>query len=215
MATWNDWFVFAKESNFDLGKYLKIDQPNDVIRLYSSGLPVFDYIKFSLCEINSGEVKEFIKKHGSVWARAASVKVGKRKSRLSMGSFDELKSFLNALPFRSDDTVVQLYQMKENRFGGNVLVSEDETRIEIAYGLQDIVGKSTDSFFHGKINFLGRLEFNEVSVPENVFQTCKKVLSYLELSRGEYVRGYFEFAVSQDFEIFFMDYKTSFKDSLI
>jgi len=210
MATWNDWFVSAKNKNFNLERYLKVDQPSDLKRLYSSGLPCFDYLPVKGSNYSSKEVKEFIIAHKSIWVRVIDHRLQKRQSKLEMKNFDEFEAFLKSLPFNLNDCSIQLYQMEKNEFGGNVISSPKLTLIEIAYGLQDIVGKSTEPFFHGKINSHGRLEFVESNVPNKIILASKKVLSYLKKSRESYLEGYFEFAISFDGKVYFMDYKTGF-----
>jgi len=211
VATWNDWFVSAKSRKVALEKFLIIDQDQDLKRLYSSGLPCFDLIILNGNEYNSKKAKSFISKYPLVWTRVVDKKKNKRQSRLGMKSFGEFKEFIESLGFDLENSKVQLYEMEENEFGGNVISSQKETLIEIAFGLQDIVAKSTEPFFHGKINGAGRLEFTEKETPQKVFEASMRVLSYLKKSRGEFLEGYFEFTVSKKGKVFFLDYKTSFK----
>ena len=211
MATWNEWFVSAKEKNFDLKKYLKVDQQNDLERLYSSGLPCFELLLLNGTEVNSKKVENFITKHKMIWTRVVNSKEGKRQSKLGIKSFEEFIEFFNSLPFKQEDCSIQLYQMKKNYLGGNIIASENSANIEIAFGTQNIVGKSTQTFFHGKVNDLGRLEFFEKNTPDEIIRAANKALNYLKKSKGEFLKGYFEFILTLEFEVFFLDYKTSFE----
>jgi len=210
MASWTEWFISAKEKNIPLEKYLCIDQPKDLERLYSSGLPCSKLILLSGLEYNSSTAKEFISSFPLVWTRIIDKSSGKRRSMLRIKSFNEFCAFVESLEFNLSQSVIQLYEMEENALGGNVLTSGGKTLIEIIFGDQDTVAKSREPFFHGKINSLGRLEFVEKNVPNKIFEGSLKVLSYLKKSRNSYLEGYFEFVVSDKENVFFLDYKTKF-----
>jgi hypothetical protein len=210
MATWNEWFISAKEKKVSLEKYLCIDQPRDLERLYSSGFPCSKLILISGSEYNSSVAKEFFSSFPLVWTRIIDKFSGKRRSMLRIKSFNEFCTFVESLDFNLPQSVIQLYEMEENALGGNVITNGDKTLIEIIFGDQDTVAKSREPFFHGKINSLGRLEVIEKNVPMDIFEGALKVLSYLKKSRNSYLEGYFEFVVSDKGNVFFLDYKIKF-----
>lgn len=210
MATWNDWFVSAKEKGFPLEKFLKINQPEDLKRLKESNLPSYDSLVVDAGEYDSAEAIRFVKKHEFVWARVVDKKSRKRFVKLGINGFEEFSEFVKSLKLAKQCMEIQIFEFRANAFGGNVLVNKDNTFIEIAFGDWFAVGRGLGPFFHGKVSQTGKLEFKEKEVPEVIIVAARKVLSYLKKGRGEYMEGYFEFIISTDGKVFFMDYKVSF-----
>ena len=117
---------------------------------------------------------------------------------------------IDMLSFTVYLTETALYLIRINAFGGNIISDNNGITIEIIDGVQGAVSHSDRSFFHGKVNNLGRLEFFEEKVPAEILNASKKAIRYLKLERGSFMQGYFEFIVSDKNEVLFLDYKTSF-----
>jgi len=210
MATLNDWHTSAKEKGLDFEQYIQINQLQDLKRLKESGLPSYEVLLINGPEFDSSKTKEFISRFDMIWCRAVNNITKKRYYELGMKNFDEFSKFLETLPSKLEDMSLQIFEFHENIFGGNIISSEDKTIIEIAYGIQDNVSKSLTSFFHGHITNTGRLEFCEKEVPIEMKKAALKALNYLKKTRNHYIQGYFEFSVSKEGNIFFLDYKTGF-----
>jgi len=214
MASFSEWFKAAHERNIPLESALPIDLPRDLERLNSSGLPTYD------CQIISGEsyvrnkqrVKDFCEKHNRVWTRVYNkMDRNERYSRFDLRGYKNVADFVEGLDINLKKFDIQLFEFHTNQFGGNILTNSEGTKIEIAEGTQDIVGKCLGPFFSGWISPFGTLEFSQSDSPEKVRSTAWRVLQQVKMAKGEYVPGYFEFIVSDKGKVYFLDYKTDLK----
>jgi len=214
MATWSEWFKEAREQNVPLEEYLVIDPIKDLVRLYSSGLPVYDAITVEgrNYEQEKERIKRFSEKHERNWIRIYNkIRKGERYSRSALENYDEITSFIEGLDVNLTEFDIQLFEWHENKFGGNILSNNRGTYIEIVEGTQDMVGKSLGLIYHGYVNPLGRLCFREEEVPLEIKVASRKTLNYIKKSRNEFLEGYFEFILSNKWNVYFLDYKTSLK----
>ncbi len=199
MATWSDWFEQADSCLIDLG--IKVNHEEDIMRLEQSGLPHFK--KIVLNEFNEREIKLFFDKYKNVWVRLVN-KEGKRKYKFNIKKYNELIAFIEDYPNHK----IYLFENCDTLYGGNV-ITFDKVVIEMVKGEQDLVGKSKVPFFHGFVNEYGRLEFIE-STSLDTKKVALNILNKLEISRNEYIKGYFEFLYSQKGKVYFIDYKLGF-----
>lgn len=214
MATWSEWFKAAKEGNVPLEKYLVIDPIRDLERLYSSGLPVYNKITVggNNYKQERRRIEEFSEKHNECWVRVYNkTRRGERYSKFPLEHFEDITYFIEKLEVDLTEFEIQLFECHENKFGGNILSDNRGTYIELVEGTQDVVGKSLGFFFHGSVNYFGRLCFWEEEkeeVPLKIKRGAKEALSYLKMSRNEFIEGYFEFIISKEGNVYFLDYKT-------
>ncbi|MEI6849753.1 MAG: hypothetical protein WCK29_01815 [archaeon] len=212
MASWSDWFAEANRIGFELKEVLPINLPNDLDRLYSSGLPVFERRFLDGSNFSLDQVVEFCNRHPINWVRVYHKKeLGKRKSILQANT-RKVISFLENIGVDLKEYNIQLYESKVNKFGGNIISDKDRVIVEIAEGTQDNVGKCLTPFFHGIISETGVLKFRELNADRAVIRAAANSLKYLKLARGEYLPGYFEFMVSDKGKTYFLDYKTIFSN---
>ncbi len=209
MASWSEWYQIARERNFPLDHFLKINQSQDLIRLQNSGLPQGASLTINGEEFDVAKIEDFFCQYHCVWVRIVNKITKQRHYKLGMKSCAELFSFLEDLKIDVKQYNFQLYEDFPVKFGGNVLTT-DSTVIEIVEGNQDSVGKSRIPFFHGFVNEFGRLVFREKEVPGSLVKASQNVLKYLKKSGSSYLEGYFEFIISEDSRVFFVDYKTGF-----
>ncbi len=214
MATWSDWFKKAKEKGVPLGKYLVINQPQDIDRLHNSGLPFYDFILIDGKDYNEKkeEIREFSKKYPKKWIRICNKnKKDERYYKLDLETYDDIISYIESLNVDIGNFNMQLFEYCDNKFGGNIVSEGDKVVIEIIAGTQGLVSSSGEPFFHGSMDALGNLTFFEKEVPEKFRITAKNVINYIKISRNEFLKGYFEFIVSDKGKIYFLDYKLGFK----
>lgn len=211
MASWNEWFIEARRRGLSLDKYLKVNISRDTKLLQSSGLPCYDRRIIpgkKFLEDKTG-IQEFCRTHEKTWVRVYNEDL--RYSEVNLRGYDEVTGFVSGLDIDLTQFKIQLFEFHENRFGGNILSNQDGVAIEVAEGLQDIVGKCLGDFFHGRISSTGRLKFQETYVPQELVRASWETLNYIKLNRGEYLPGYFEFIVSDKNAVFFLAYKTDLK----
>jgi L-rhamnose mutarotase len=214
MATWKDWFKVAKEKNIPLQNYLTINQPKDLERLHNSGLPFYDFIILNGRDFKKEEenIKEFSKKHKQMWIRVIGSEG--RHYKLDIRGYEQLIEFISSLKINIENYQLQLFEYHENIFGGNIIVNDEEIYIELAEGTQERVSRNFLAdliIYKGRINKNGRLTFFEREVPGKIRRIANRMLKFIKIDRTNYLKGYFEFAVSQEGEVFFLDYKTSIK----
>ena len=210
MASWSDWFKEAAKLRFPLEKVLPIDLPSDIERLYSSGLPVLERRILDGNKFDFGALTEFCDRHPLNWIRVYHKKdKDKRRSKFGINT-EQAIAFLTNLEADLTQYNIQMFESPINRFGGNVLSDNNRTVVEIVEGPQDIVGKCLAPFYHGQITETGHLRFLEDSASAPLKRAAWNTLNYLKIARGEYMKGYFEFVVSDKNETFFLDYKTLF-----
>jgi len=210
MATLNNWYVSAREKGLELEKYIQVNQLRDLKRLNESGLPSYKTLLIDGLEFDSVKTRNFISKFEMIWCRAINTSAKKRYYKLRIKGFDEFSDYLKTLPCELKDLSLQVFEYHDDVFGGNIISSEDKTIIEVAHGIQDNVSKSLTPFFHGHLTRTGRLEFNEKDAPIEMKKAALKALNYLKRERTHYLHGYFEFSVSKEGKIYFLDYKTGF-----
>jgi len=210
MATWSNWITKANEKNIPFP--LLIDQPKDLERLYSSGLPCFDYILIQGKDysLNNKEIIQFFLRHNKTWVRITNQKTKERFGKLGIISFKELNTFIASLNVKLNNFTIQLYEFHDNKIGGNIISNKEGVFIELIEGSQDKIERSKEPYFHGHLESNGELVFFEKSVPEEIIKSTKIVLNFLKLGRNDYLLGYFEFAITIENKVFFFDYKTSF-----
>ncbi len=211
MATWSEWFKAAKFHDIPLDQFLLIDPVSDLKRLKESGLPCFD----SVILTDSSEwdlfVSVFLEKYGLIWIRVVNKQDPKeRYYKIGIETMREFHEFVDSLHIDVALYSLQLFQNCKVRFGGNIVSNEHGVKIEMALGSQDIVGKSKGDFFHGNIDWAGFLSFKE-NVSEDLLRAAQTTLSFIRLNRNTFLQGYFEFVVSPENDVFFMDYKTNLK----
>ncbi|MBW2968083.1 hypothetical protein KY362_06370 [Candidatus Woesearchaeota archaeon] len=219
MATLSEWFKAGRLAGIDLERFLHIDQPKDLERLRASGLPCYEVMILPGAEFRAryDEICRFMDRHAQAWVRVLHRTVkGERYSDMGLPSADAVISFVEGRNVDLQAYDVQIYEFIENAYGGNVITHGIDTSIELTYGTQDNVGKSLVDFYHGRLNHLGRLYFEEDDpshplhpTPEDIRYAARDVLRFLKLGRGEYLQGYFEFFVGPKGEVRFLDYKTS------
>ena len=90
------------------------------------------------------------------------------------------------------------------RFKGNIISNKENTIIEMMPHLAE--QSSMSKIFHGKVNCVGRLEFEE-KAPIQMIQDANKVIRKIKTARNSLMSGYFEFQISNNNNITFLDYK--------
>jgi hypothetical protein len=211
MATWSDWFKSAEQFNLPLDTHLNINTAQDIDRLTNSGLPHFDSIIIKGSSFDRESIKDFAARHPNTWMRVVNKQTGKRQYKIGMYSFDEIMGFIKSLNIDIAEHDFQLFENCDERYGGNVITENNSTVIEIVEGKQDLVGKSKVPFFHGFISSTGRLFFHEHHTPLKMKKAARSVLKHLKIARDRHIPGYFEFLVSKQGRVYFLDYKLGFK----
>ena len=181
-------------------------------RLHNSGLPFYDFILINGQEFESNiyRIKKFAEKHKQMWTRIIGLKG--RYYKLDIKGLEELMNFIKSLNIDIKEFQIQLFEYHDNIFGGNIITNNNGVYIELAKGTQERVSKNFLEelmIYFGKINKNGRLVFFQEQVPNKIKIIANKVLKYLKVERTKYIEGYFEFVVSAEDQIFFLDYKTS------
>lgn len=214
MATWSEWFKKAKEKNFPLEKFLTVNQPEDMERLHSSGLPFYDFLLIDGKNFENEKqgIKEFSEKHEKKWIRISNkTDKGERYYKLNLKSLEEIVCFIESLKINISNFNIQLFEFAENKFGGNIVSNNESLKIEIIASTQERVSRSNEKFFHGQTNATGSLSFFEENTPKEIADAAKKTIEFLRISRNEFIKGYFEFAISEKGKIYFLDYKKQSK----
>ncbi len=214
LASWSEWFKEAGKQGVDLESILPINLDADLKRLYSSGLPVYDLLRIPGKEYSkeNSALKQFAEEHGRFWVRVYNrVCKGQRYSAFALEGMGGITSFIERIDTDLNDFDIQIFEWHENSFGGNILSVEESAYLEIAEGTQDLVGKSSGTFYHAQTNSLGRLCFEKEDVPSEVNLGAQRAFDYLRLSRNEFMQGYFEFIIAENHRVYFLDYKTCFR----
>lgn len=207
MASWSDWFREASRTGYPLDRVIPINLSADIERLYSSGLPVLEKCVIDGRVYTPKKVRDFCDRHPLSWIRVYHrLDRGKRESIIGVNSEAAVR-FIEGLGVDLSDFDIQLFEFHHNQYGGNIWNRDDASLVEIAEGTQNIVGRSLAPFFHGFISDTGRVIFRESETKIRIREAAHNALSFLKMSRGEYVKGYFEFIVSDDDRVFFLDYK--------
>lgn len=208
MATWSEWFKNAGEKQIPLRDFLKINLRKDIERLDQSGLPHFDHIEVDGAGDWQNEVRSFFKKYPFVWTRMINKEnPSERVSKIGIKSPEDYFSFVEEQKKDVTRYFFQLFENCQNQFGGNILSKNNQIIIEMAVGSQDIVGKSKGKIFHGELNPHGRLAFSE-ETPDGMPEAANNTVRYIRLGKDEFLKGYFEFIVSDTGKVYFLDYKT-------
>jgi hypothetical protein len=213
MATWADWLKIAREKGVPLHETTNINLAEDIKRLNNSGLPVYDLllIEGKDYQKDKKKIKEFSEKHDQCWVRIYSKQKEERYHKLDLKSYNEIVSFIENLSIDLKEFIIQVFEYHTNKFGCNVISDGENVNIEMVRGVQDIVDRGNSNSFNGVLTVNGILTFREENVSEDIKKAAKKILSYLRLSRNEYIKGYFEIAFSDEDEVYFLDYKTNLK----
>ncbi len=212
MATLSGWFKASKEKNIPLEKYIVVNYPKDLARLHSSGLPFYDLIIIDGEKYEKEKIRIFSKKYKLNWVRVYNKnKKGERYYKLNLKNYDDIISFIESLNINLKDFDIQIFEYQINRFGGNIVSENNKISIEIIKGKQELVSRSYEPFFHGAINNTGRLNFLEKDVPKKIKAAAEKVIKHIKIERNEFLKGYFEFVVSDENKVYFVDYKLGFK----
>jgi len=204
MATWSEWFKNAKEKDMILPLY--IDVESDLNRLYSSGLPVCAKIIIDGSKLKKElkKLSSFCHKHKQTWIRVKHKTTSERYYKIGLTGILENIAFINSLAIELSGFNIQIYEYEKNKIGGNIISTKNSTVIELAFGGQDGVGKGTAEIFHATLNDFGRPIW-EISTPRSIKKAALKALHYTNS-----LTGYFEFVVSTQNNIFFLDYKKEF-----
>jgi hypothetical protein len=209
MATWSEWFKNADKDDIPLSEFLIINQPKDIERLYSSGLPVCDRLLVACKEYLNDSVVKFCEKHNGVWIRVYNKT--ERHYKLGLKGHAQVKEYIESLDIDVSKFKIQIFEFDPNKFGGNIVSGEKGVYIEMVYGDQLDVANCWKEFCHGYISPLGILKFHETDVTDEMKRTAFNVLKCLKTSKGNYMKGYFEFVVSVKNNIYFLDYKVNLK----
>ncbi len=213
MATWSAWFKQAEKIGYTLESILPLQIEEDQERLYSSGLPVLDRLFVDGEKYDSSSVRTFCDKHALHWARIYHKNdLSKRSYKLGMTTPDVLE-FIEGIPRTLAHWNIQLFEYVPNQFGGNIVSDDSRTSIEMVHGTQGNIERSQKMIYHGEVSSTGCLHFSQKRTSRLMRVGAQNALRFLRLARGEYLKGYFEFIVSDKNQIYFLDYKTLFLEA--
>jgi len=216
-----DWILAARERGIDLDR-LDSDKQEDARNLEKSGLPIYDsfrclYIEFT--ETNK-LLSEFIARYNGFVVRALPLPHRKdlqRKPKIGLCSFRECREFLKrAVEGNEQDYSVLISEWGPQDYGG-ILISGDR------YIFGEI-GRGLDTLSFGHETPLASFEIDRAKVGHLENKTewkCKedkraknflwKALYYIKKGSDNFdpyfIRGYFEFVVTETEKIRFVDFK--------
>lgn len=224
----SDWEKnIRKERGYkNLADRIHTSKVEDMERLKNSGLPQYDFIKIPYLEFNKRNktLMNFITKCSRLdygfCIRALpnenGIKLGfTRKFKLGNMNYSDLKQFLYREvkePFNVWD--VGLSNWKSQIYGGTIILNERYAIVEMAKEEDGGVIAVTSGEV---IPIIGRQNFTEggshsfglkyTTEDETERSIILKALRCVKENPKTMSRGYFEFVVSEDEKIFFLDYK--------
>jgi len=221
--TISDWLIVAEQEQIDIDGFHTV-KLEDYQRLKNSGLPVFNdfQLPYSQFNRNNVELTNFLSIYkGFVIRLLPNTKKIPRKYKIGVKSFEECKNFLEKSAEGEDKWIyiVLLTEYELSKGSGIIISNPREVRVEIGdFGIDELshgkdplisclidltgIGHITDKMQWGK---------NKWTL-ENEREVLRS-LRHIELTRDIfnplYMRGYFEFVISEDKRIRFLDYKTN------
>jgi len=218
--TISDWIIASKGEGLE---GLVSNKLEDYRRLKNSGLPIFDnlIISYKSFKKSNAQLKEFLSNYDSFTVRAIpETEDLPRRYKIGVHSFKECKNFLEQVIKKGNGDIYSVFLTvyEPNIKSGIIISKKDEVIVEVS----DYV---LDKFSHGEdpsssctigLTALGGISSKATwwkkGSPKDE-EIIKKALEYITLGRSRsdflFMKGYFEFIVTETNEIKFLDFKTA------
>jgi hypothetical protein len=221
--TISDLIIRLRETGFnEEAAAWRTDKLEDYQRLKDSGLPRFQDIQIPYNQFNNKNksLLDFLLKYEQYVVRAIpNTMEFPRRYKIGVKSLQECQNFLKEVIEPKNTSIYTIF-LSENEpieWGGTIISSEYEAFpgqygvcIEMARANQDAVSHGEVKVIHGRLGFLPDCPCTMYYTTEKPYERelMWRVLSKIRLgSDFVFMRGYFEFAVTQKGKIVFFDYK--------
>lgn len=222
-GTISDWIIVARQRGLESITRFHTTKSEDYERLKNSGLPIFDDIEvpYSQFTPNNEELTAFFTKYPGFCVRALpNTKDLPRKFKLGIKSFEEAQEFLREKIAQGKEAQYRIlaneYGQEEPTTRSGIIISKGEhALVEIAdIGLVELSHGDVDKTFIGE--FTNHYKGSHRSMRYNTEDPEKrnliwKALQFIRVNSSDirFKKGYFEFVITDDNRIFFLDYKTN------
>jgi len=225
--TISDWIIALRKIGLeDIAQKFDSNKLEDNERLKKSGLPVFAEFIAPIREFNrdNNSLMNFLGKYNDFVVRAIpKTKDLPRRYKIGVKTFEECEEFLkeNVKPENTSVYSVFLTERVESEWSGVILSGEKEIFIDIARA-------GLDSLSHGEVVPIGgRFAFHDFNhfrtmryyntddarERETIWDSLQSITKGNDLLDSDQfpnlnlMRGYFEFVITLDKRIVFLDYK--------
>ncbi|MEE9525572.1 MAG: hypothetical protein V3V78_03125 [Candidatus Woesearchaeota archaeon] len=224
VGTISDWIISLKKEGLeDFAERYHTEKSIDDKRLIDSGLPAFDRMKIGYHEFTEENVGEFLSEYERFIVRALPAKGRSdlpRRPKIGVKTYEECKKFLNELfsgelKGEEDNYNVSLVEIAENKGSGIIISRSNDVLIEIgSCGLMELShGADPDLSCRIDLAGIGHITDKMCWGKGKDEKTVRSVLKYIELTRDNFsplfMRGYFEFVITNKNDIKFWDYKVN------
>jgi len=218
--TISDWIIGLEERGHALASELHSVKEIDYLRLKLSGLPI--YKDFSLSYLRFIEkprdLISFLNRYEMFVVRALpSTSNLPRRYKKGVKDYRQASEFLNSVinPRKKDLYTILITEQEPQKFAGLIALRPDSAIIEVGMsGLDNFshgLGKRWVGCFDNEgINKFRAREYKtsyKIPINEKIKEIMNKALIYIKRSKRIHNQGYFEFIVTKDDEIKFVDYK--------
>lgn len=224
-GTISDWIIALEKAGFkEEAAALHSDKLQDYKRLKESGLPTFEDLILPFHEFKEGNasLEGFLRKHDNFVVRAIpNTRNLPRRYKIGVKTFVEFQEFLLENINSGDEEKYQIFitEFEPQNMAGAVISRGEDVLIEIARG-------NLDAFSHGQTNpiacghfaFHGYNHYKSMQYTTNTPHLNKLLWNVLQCLRTDtriedfipeidFMRGYFEFVITEKGSIKFLDYK--------
>lgn len=218
--TISDWVIKMKDSHSDLAESLHSTKKQDNERLRDSGLPIYEDIKLSYQDFlkNPVKIKEFLQTYGNVCVRALP-RTSKlpRKYKLNVKSLEEATEFLDSSVQDPKIYDILVSEQQAQKYSGVIILTPDTATIEIGKSRLDRFSHGDGKRYVGTFDNIGLNKFKpkdfsgNYKLPINlrIKTLMNRALHCIKSSKEICNRGYFEFVVTDQNDIKFLDFKVA------
>ncbi|MBW2996604.1 hypothetical protein KY332_04880 [Candidatus Woesearchaeota archaeon] len=176
------------------------DKEQNLARIKEYGLPSLDFF----IPENISDIKQFLKKYKSIVIRATPLDNRNiRKYRLDVRSFEDYLSFLKDI--NPDNYKIILSEYVSCEYAGAIISNPPRIVIELLKGTHDELIHGSSTPFTNFVDFTGKMIYNE-KMSEKEKNLVWKTLKTIKISKGDYLKGYFEFLITKQDKPKFIDY---------
>jgi len=183
-------------------KRLIIDKEKNLYRIKEYKLPCLDF----LVSKNKSDITQFLNRYKSIVARAMPLNdKNVRKYKTDIRSFEEYLSFIGDIEL--DYYQIILSEYVPCKYAGAIISNSNNTVIELLKGTHDELVHGISTPFTSYVDFTGKITYSkEMSRKEK--NIVWKTLKTINISKGNYLKGYFEFLITTEEKLKFIDYDT-------